>query len=336
MTSFRPPSDKAWNYVREHARLSPYLKWIPVGSGLYECCVLEGWPAKLESSHPDGSYATKDLFEPHPTIPKAWKYIARRDDTIVLVNGEKFNPVQMEGKIRSQSSVAEAVVFGAARPYLGMLVVPAESTKSLSSSQILDDIWPVIQDANQTAEAYARVSKNMVKILPHNTEYPRTDKGSIIRQAFYKIFAEQIEDTYTAADSDSSNVRAMGNDELKAFLRSAIVNLLSSKPETLEGGTDFFSLGMDSLQAIQLRSEILRNVDVGSQKVGQNVVFDFPSIEKLGQHLMALRTGSPSEDTSSVEEQMLSLVDKYAVFSSPSSRATSVVRRSHPNLRFVY
>src|SRR5690242_15312946 len=84
MTSFRQKGDKAWNYVRENDKLKPYLKWVPQGPNLYECTVTDGWPSKVASNRPDNSYATKDLFEPHPSIPGAWKYIARLDDTIVL------------------------------------------------------------------------------------------------------------------------------------------------------------------------------------------------------------------------------------------------------------
>ena len=104
MTSFRPKDDKAWNYVRENDKLKPYLQWIPQGPNLFECTVKDGWPSKVASNRPDGSYHTKDVFEPHPTIPGAWKYIARLDDTIALENGEKFNPVMMEGTVRSQPS----------------------------------------------------------------------------------------------------------------------------------------------------------------------------------------------------------------------------------------
>src|SRR5690242_5508058 len=75
MTSFRPAGDKAWNYVRESTKLSPFLHWVLRGSNLFECTVKPGWPSKVASNLPDGSYATKDLFEPHPTIEKAWKYI---------------------------------------------------------------------------------------------------------------------------------------------------------------------------------------------------------------------------------------------------------------------
>lgn len=166
MTSFRPPGDKAWNYVRENEKLKPFLKWIPRGPNLYECTVTEGWPSKVASNQPDGSYATKDLFEPHPTIPGAYKYIARLDDTIVLVNGEKFNPVMMEGRIRSNKAIVETVVFGSGRPNLGMLVVPSSPVRT--EEEVLDQIFPSIEEANRTVEAYARISRDMVKVLPHN------------------------------------------------------------------------------------------------------------------------------------------------------------------------
>jgi long-subunit acyl-CoA synthetase (AMP-forming) len=130
---------------------------------------LLGWPAKVASNQPDGSYATNDLFEPHPTVDKAWKYIARLDDTIALVNGEKFNPVMMEGTIRSHKAVTETVVFGSGRPSLGILIVPSPAVQSMSQNEIVDLIWPVIEAANRTAEAYAIISREMIHILPHMT-----------------------------------------------------------------------------------------------------------------------------------------------------------------------
>jgi aryl carrier-like protein len=329
MTSFRPAGDKAWNYVREHAALEPYLKWIPRGPNLFECSVLDGWKALTTSNQPDKSYATKDLFEPHPTMPKAWKYIARLDDTLVLVNGEKFNPVQMEGRIRSEPSVAEAVIFGAGRPYLGLLVVPSETTKGKSREEILDLIWPTIEASNRTAEAYAHISRNMIALLPADTAYPRTDKGSIIRQAFYRDFAKQIEETYDAVETGSGNLQALDLGELKAFLAAAIEKAISKKTVAVKDDTDLFALGLDSLNAIQLRSEILRNIDVGGKAVGQNVVFDYPSVEKLSAHLLSLRTGEAVGSQMSIEEEMESLIRRHTEkFSESQQPRSSIVCHS--------
>jgi carbohydrate kinase (thermoresistant glucokinase family) len=310
MTSFRPAEDKVWNYVRESPKLSPYLRWIPRGPNLYECTILPGWPAKVASNLPDGSYATKDLFEPHPTIEKAWKYIARLDDTIVLVNGEKFNPVMMEGTVRSHRAVTETVVFGSGRPYLGILVVPA--VEGMSQSAVVDEIWPVIEGANQTAEAYARISRDMIQVLPFGCQFPRTDKGSVIRQQFYKQFATEIDNAYDAAASTHGDLKTFTVSELETFLRTVINKHL---PQTTDIGrtTDFFSLGLDSLQSIHIRMEILKNIDIGGGKLGQNVVFDHPCIASLASHLHSLRTGQ-EEETVSVAAQMQNLIAQYSNF----------------------
>ncbi|KAM0449161.1 hypothetical protein ACHAO4_007823 [Trichoderma viride] len=307
MTSFRPKGDKAWNYVREHDALSPYLRWEPRGSNLYESVILDGWPSKVKSSRPDGAYATKDLFEPHPSIPRAWKYIARLDDTIVLVNGEKFNPVEMEGKIRSDKNVTEAVVFGAGRAHLGILLVPAAGLANRTDEEILDIIWPIVEFANKSADAFARISRDMIRVLPHDCAYPRTDKGSIIRQAFYRKFKAEIEETYDLAESSSEELVQFDLPELQQFIRDLLQRTLET-PTPVQDDEDFFSLGLDSLQAIQMRSEILKKVDIGGNKLGQQIVFEQPSISKLGSFLLSLRIGNDGNEKMSIEQQMENLV----------------------------
>ncbi len=311
MTSFRPQGDKEWNYVREQDNLSPYIKWIPRGPNLFECCVLDGWPSKVQSNQPDNSYCTKDLFEPHPTIAKAWKYIARLDDTIVLVNGEKFNPVAMEGTIRSNKLITEAVVYGSGRPYLGILVVPAPGSQTKSHEDKLDEIWPLISAANCANDAFAKISKSMVTLLPSDCNYPKTDKGSIIRQAFYKAFRDQIDNAYDACDKTNANVKIFSDEELKVFLRGNIRDMIANDTLTVDDDTDLFLLGMDSLQAIQLRSDILRSVDVGGKTVIENVVFEYPSIAKLSNYLQSLRAGQETLNSAPIEMDMKRLIEKY-------------------------
>ncbi|KAI8629909.1 hypothetical protein F5Y19DRAFT_63030 [Xylariaceae sp. FL1651] len=313
MTSLRPAGDKAWNYVREEAKLLPFLRWIPRGPNLFECCILLGWPAKTATNMEDGSYCTKDLFEPHPTISGAWKYIARLDDTIVLVNGEKFNPVVTEGKIRSSKLVTETVIFGVQQPYLGALVIPSMATEGKPPSEVLELIWPVIEAAQEENDAFAKLSKEMVVILPHKTEYPRTDKGSIIRQAFYKAFAEEITKAYSNASSTNGQARAMTEPELRDFLRSLVSK---SRPKAmLDDDMDLFALGLDSLQSMQIRAEIVRNVKTES-KLTQNVVFENPTISKLTVYLLG-NSGKEEKAGASIENEMCSLVEKYSNFTYP-------------------
>jgi len=108
--------------------------------GIFELRVLDGWPSKVTSNREDKSYATKDLFEKHPSTPDARRYYARLDDTIVLMNGEKANPLLVEGVAKENRHVAEAIMFGSNKPSVGMLLIPAES--KLDASDILEGVWP--------------------------------------------------------------------------------------------------------------------------------------------------------------------------------------------------
>ncbi|KXJ87112.1 male sterility protein [Microdochium bolleyi] len=324
MTSFREPGDDAWNYVRESPKLSPFLRWIPRDQGLFECCVTEGWPAKVASNQDDGSYLTKDLFEPHPTIPKAWKYIARRDDTINLETGEMFNPVNTEGTIRSNKDVTEAIIFGAGRPVPGVLIVPAQCLEGKTDGEILEIVWPAVESACRDVEAYARITKPMVKILPVGCDYPRTDKGSVIRQAFYKTYADDIAEIYDRAErAGAEDLRKLGSAELRRFVRQSLGQALG-KAMTYDDHTDFFLLGLDSLQATQMRSDIIKTVDVGGHRLSQTVVFDHPSVGQLSKYLFALSDNQETEQDGAIEDEMRNLINKYSRKPSTAAGAPAI------------
>ncbi|TGO13434.1 hypothetical protein BPAE_0739g00020 [Botrytis paeoniae] len=320
MTSFRQSGDKAWNYLRPSHSLEPFLRWEPIGQGIYELIVLDGWPSKVASNRPDGAYATKDLFTPHPTIPGAWKYYARSDDTIVLLNGEKAVPTMIEQAVRQHRSVQEVVIFGNGMPLLGMVIIPSEAMSNGSTTQVIDSIWSIIEEQNISSAAYAHISRLMIKVLPVGTSYPRTDKGTVIRQAFYEAFKSEIENAYTEPDVVSSR-EMMFEEPLRDLLRKSIREILGEKHE-IEDTTDLFSLGMDSLQALRLRTIISSNLPIPANKLGMNIAFEFPSVSSLATELFLLQQGSASESVL-VEEEMQQLIDRYGDFPSHKSFANS-------------
>jgi hypothetical protein len=157
------------------------------GGDTFEIITKDGWPSKIETNRPDGSYATKDLFLRHNEHHNWYKYIGRLDDTLVQILGEKTNPgaraelvlspgvsvadhvqVPIELVIRGNSPyVAEAIVFGAGRPQVGCLILPSEFGKELSKDReaFLEKIWPVIEEANAQAPTHSRLLPEMVYIL---------------------------------------------------------------------------------------------------------------------------------------------------------------------------
>lgn len=312
MTSERPREDKRWNWLRPSAAIKPYLRFEERSHGIYEAVVLDGWPSKVLSNRSDGAYATKDLFMKHPEI-EAYKYVARLDDTIVLVNGEKVIPLALEGSVRQDPAVAEVLVFGAQKASIGMIVILTAAGADLSKEQLIEQIWPRVEQAQREMPAYGQLSKDMVFLLPPNTQYPRTDKGTVIRQAAYRQFAELIESAYEGRQT-SAELDVLPEPELRQFLEEQLQDILPPKSrKLLNEDADFFNIGMDSLQAAQLRSIISRRIDTGGKDLGLNVAFDNPTIKLLAQHLISLRSGV-SDTSNSVEDTMRSLIEKYSTF----------------------
>lgn len=325
MTSFRPSGDKAWNYVRVHDKLKPFVRFEEQGGNLYELVILDGWPSKVATNRDDGAYATKDLFEPHPTIKDAWKYGGRLDDTIVLMNGEKAIPIPTEMAVRQHSLAKDAVVFGTGKARLGMVIVASDAAAEFSPESLIDELWSTIDKENQISPAYAQISKEMIHVLPAGTTYPQTDKGTLIRQAFYKMFAQEIESVYKKSEASSNGTMVLNEPELQEWLRSQITHLVPSvDAQDIAADTDFFSLGVDSLQSSRLRGVILHNIQLNGQALSQNVVFEQPSLAKLARAIIATRDGEQSQ-TSNVEVEMSDLITKYGTFPqhTPVSRAQS-------------
>ena len=312
MTSFRPRDDKQWDYLRPSETVKKFLQFEERSPGIFELICLDGWPSKVVSNRPDGSYATKDLFLRHPEI-EAYKYYARLDDTIVLFNGEKVNPLDMEGRVRQHDVVSEAVVFGAGRANIGLAVVRAPNTDGLSSEDIIERIWPTVENAHEAMPAFGQLMKSMIKVLPADTNYPRTDKGTVIRQAFYRDYGQLIEEAYGKEETATGSL-TFSETELKMFIREQLQKILPANASaTLTDDTDFFGLGIDSLQATRLRSTLMKTLNTNGHPLGLNIAFEYPTINALARHLDSLVSGATGS-TVSVEEQMRDLISRYSQF----------------------
>ncbi|KAJ5664684.1 hypothetical protein N7462_011497 [Penicillium macrosclerotiorum] len=313
MTSFRERSDLDWDYVRPGPSLLPYLRWEeqPGMPGIYELCVMEGWPSKVASNRPDNSYATKDLFEKHPITPNAWRYYARLDDTLVLENGEKANPLVIEGVARKNPNVGEAIAFGSTKPRVGLFLIPSDKCTFQTDEELLDNVFPEIEACNAESPAYAYVSRDMIRVLPRDAVYRKTDKGTVIRSAFYKDFADNINEVYDSLDVQGE--RVLERNELIDFLRGSLLEIVPSvQSSSLGDSTDVFSLGIDSLQSIRLRTAIIRVLDLGGKKLSQNFVFENPSLQAMADQITSLRLGQGLKEQGPVEERMKNLIEKYS------------------------
>ena len=300
----------------------------PLGDETYEFVYLRDYPSLVtsNSSEPPGSYHSKDIFSPHREIPEAWKHIGRIDDRVTLLNGEKILPLAIEGRVQEHPFVRAAVVFGISRPIPGMLVFRAEAAQSMGDDELITNIYPAIRAANHNAEGFSKIGRNMVVPLAAEVAIPLTDKGSIIRAQIYEKFNREIEGAYNKADLVQEGSLKLGLPALEEFLFNACravtgIQLSNSK-------ADFFRAGMDSLQALQLRTEICNDLDLGGKGgiMSQNIIYETANISNLAQFLYSLSHGQEQENETPVDV-MGQMVKKYSNFRKCTPNPDSLARR---------
>ncbi|KAG5951347.1 putative NRPS-like protein biosynthetic cluster [Claviceps sorghi] len=331
-SAYRPREDKAWNYLRPPPHVVPYIRFEPVGQGQYECVVLDGHKGKTMSNSDrplPNSWRTGDLFEPHPLLPNAWKFISRMDDRIALINGEKILTLPFESRVRAHPQVREAVMFGVDREGPGLLLfraadAPPSDRGRLSDDEFLDLVWPAVADANSQAESFAQVMREMVVVVPETRECPMTDKNSVKRAQVYREFADEIAAAYQALEHNKVQCLRLSESELEEWIVDAVRRQGIAIPNA---AADFFSAGMDSLQATRLRAQILRNIHLGGHEdqCSAMVAFECGNAQNLAGRLHAIRTGNGQSEQSGKSRlathtlDMKRLVDKYSDFSSSNA-----------------
>ncbi|KAJ6017246.1 AMP-dependent synthetase/ligase [Penicillium sp. IBT 35674x] len=309
---FLPTERRSLLELLEHSTLC--LDEAPGGS-LYECVYLAGHPALTtsNSNEPPGSYHSKDVFTPHPTLPNRWKYASRLDDRLILINGEKVLPLPIEGCIKQHPLIHEAVVFGVGKTAPGLLIFRSQEADEacFSDEEYFDNVWPSIELANSRAERFSHIAKDMVAILPFASTFPRTDKGSMIRAQVYLHYAELIESVYARAEDQEGGMR-LGFDETLSFLTNLCQHELGISLSSAEA--NFFSEGVDSLKAIHLRRLILQNFDLPKESLPQNVVYDMGSIALLSEYICAVQSGEDLCMEDNDIEVMSKLIQRYSSF----------------------
>ncbi|EDN92715.1 hypothetical protein SS1G_08578 [Sclerotinia sclerotiorum 1980 UF-70] len=176
-------TDREWQYFRVPEGLR-YLEFEPLsdGSGRFELVVMKGWSHLPKCNRRNGSFATSDLFEPHPSIRNAWKHVGRKDTQITLSTGKKFDPVCIEEAFKRFPLVQDAFVFGDGQMYPGAIIIKSHVDLGMSNEEVRDTIWPYIESLNNIGPTHAKIFKDMLVIKPHVAFLAKTAKGTIRRR----------------------------------------------------------------------------------------------------------------------------------------------------------
>ena len=310
-------NDKDWQYLRVAPGVERYVRLEPqADDDLAELVVLSGWPHMAKRNREDGSFATSDLFAPHPSSPNAWRYHSRADSQLTLITGKKFDPAPLEASIATTELLDDVVIFGTGQPYPGILMFRSSQTEAWSDEEMLEQLWPIMEKLNSESQDHARISKTMLVFMPVLVEpLAKSSKGTLLRGAVEKRFAREIEGAYSQVDDAGDDANVPDN-ELPATIRGIITSIVAKKLE-LTDTTDLFSYGVDSVAGMRIRNQLRRLLPQDKKQLPINVVEDCGNVEKLAQYVRRRRLGeteSNGDMAASEQKYMLELVQQYSKF----------------------
>ncbi|GMG25989.1 unnamed protein product [Aspergillus oryzae] len=336
-----------------HSEDWEYFEWNPysgihmesVDDGVFEAVIRKDEHHEflcIFHTYPDiTAYRTKDLFTPHPTRPGLWKYHGRLDDVIVLSNGEKFNPTDMENIVESHPLVSKAIIIGQGRFQASLLIQPnwGQWSEDQDKADFIDRIWPTVERANGIAPGHARVLRTKVALAKQDTPFALTPKGSVQRRQISEDYETEINALYAGEDEECTDDLPQSTDleDIKQYIHTVVSQLLSV--ERISDTSDIFSLGMDSLQTLQL-SKILQtavrhlSADKNSEPITSQKLYAYPTLDQLSQYVYRLLKGETMEEKAEDEEatrpgRIEGLINKYT--NDLSQRAITSFNRSTKN-----
>jgi nucleoside-diphosphate-sugar epimerase len=327
-----PDKDYDWHYLRLRTDIGLELNTTgKVDQNGKILCQLTGYPFGWGAPFTIQDLLTRRTGSEHIEVA----VLGRTDDLIVLANGEKFRPQQLESALAMQPGIKGAMVFGEHREEIGVIVEPSSPLVSAEErEEFLAAVWATIGNENVTLDRHARVaSKDMVILLQPNKSIPRSDKGSFMRKEAYRVVETEINDVYAGAAGSTTDGTTLSSEpgKLEQGLRAMVKRCMRDRIGTSLAWTDtddFFEMGMDSLEASRL-TRMLSQVNHHDQflalregKVLPRFIYQNPNIKALATALQSDQIAHSS--LTNPTEVLTHLAAKYAVsFNSQLLRAIS-------------
>ncbi|KAL8779128.1 MAG: hypothetical protein Q9213_007089 [Squamulea squamosa] len=314
-------TDKEWQYLRSHGLDLLVFEEQQDGSGLFELIIRPNWPHMAKRNREDGSFATADLFAPHPSIKNAWKYHSRADSQLTLITGKKFDPAPPEAAIASHELLSDALIFGNGMQSAGALLFRSEKSLTMDKDRLLDDVWPAINDLNKEGQAHTRLSRSMLIVM--NAEAPgleKSSKGSVLRAQAERMYEEDIRGAYDQkiAESEDPFRDFVPEHEIPKAVLEIIKTVLESS-DSIPEDADLFSYGVDSVACMAIRAKLQsRILDPKAQALPLNVVYDCGNIKRLSGYLTDIRKGRMTES----EDEIQLMKDLAVQYSNPFQPST--------------
>lgn len=323
---------ESWQYIHIHPSAGPEFRKCM--DNLYELVIIkskehaEAQP--VFAMFPELSeYSTRDLFTPHPNTRNLWRHCGRRDDIVVFLNGEKTNPISFEDHVSRHPAVRAALVAGNQRFEACLLVEPAaENLSDTAKANLIEAIWPTVEEANRQCPAHARVFKTKILVLDSDKPMLRAGKGTVQRAGTVQLYAKQIDALYSDSESatheSKPNVSISSLEDALNALRPLVLEITGwSVPDDV----DFSALGMDSLHVLRLSAAIASEFGI---PMSPAVIYKNPTIEFLARQVYPHGTASNEYDRIETMTQLLQRYEKQIdQLATQSAKVSNNVEASH-------
>ena len=265
-------------------------------------------------------WRTKDLFKPHPTKKGLWRFHSRRDDIIVLSNGEKLNPVPLESQLQSLPEVSGALVTGEGRQQPSLLL-EVRRKEGQSDASLIEVLWPAIELANKEMPRYGQITRSMIQLASPEKPFARASKGTAVRKLTERLYAAEIEDLYsgTARKAPTKALTLLPTAftamAVKELVRAILPSSLDAK--RLKDADDLYVAGLDSLMTIEtvraLKSTLAAHRSASQLTwLNTGTIYRNPSIDQLTELLLSfLNDGILTEQKSRIAE-ISDTIEQYA------------------------
>ena len=338
------PRPAYWSYMEFHPLAK--LEFQPFDNESFELVVQAGEDTKehlaLNYTYPEASiWHTKDLFKPHPTEKGLWRFHGRKDDVLVLSNGEKLNPVLMESQLQSLPDVSGALITGTGHLQPALILELRKSVTVVNEAEVTESLWAAIESANAVMPAHGRVVRSLVLIAPVEKPFVRAGKGTVVRKLTEDLYSQEIRDLYARQIQSvpSKKVAALSAtaftlDAVKSLVRS----IIPTGPHTdeIKDNDDLYIFGMDSLKTVEalvaLRSALLAHRNLSQLTwLTSETFYRNPTIAQLSQLVLSfLNEGTIPEKPNRVAK-MSKLFEQYYRFL-PFSSSPLSIREENQNL----
>lgn len=309
------PSVDDWAYFYWHPTHSG-IEMRETMNGLYELFLVKDPKLSLYqgifNTFPDiQEWSMNDLYARHPDPAKSFLYTyqGRKDDIVVLSNGEKIAPALMEATLMSDPLVKGAMVVGKGQFQPAVLIDLVEEPPkgAMQRHQKVEQLMPVIHEANVHAPAHGKLDQYHVLFTDPERPISYLGQGKIQRSQTYASYAKDIEEVFRFADDASEQFGFSNLPQLDFFHEESIARWLRqlfveiTDLEDFNMDQDLFSAGIDSLQIMRMSRELrfqARKAGLGKSCADSflpGAFYQHPTLNRMKTYIFGQASARPSK-----------------------------------------